>query len=73
MIDFKCSKCAHQYRVADEHAGKKARCKTCSTVNVVPKPEIVVGCGDSLARYNSLLLELLECEKHAPTVEMDTK
>lgn len=71
MIKFKCTKCAQEYRVGDEYAGKKVRCKSCSTVNVVPEPE--VGCGDSLARYNNLLQELLECEKHAPKIEAETK
>ena len=69
MIKFKCSKCAKDYRVSDEYAGKKVRCKQCNVINVIPKPQPKVGCGDSLARYNSLLLELLECEKNAPPLE----
>ena len=73
MIKFKCTKCAQDYRVDDDYAGKKFRCKHCNTVNVIPSPEPEVGCGDSLARYNSLLQELLECEKKAPTIEIETK
>ncbi|HDS83977.1 MAG TPA: hypothetical protein ENN97_02095 [Phycisphaerales bacterium] len=72
MITFKCTKCAHEYKVAEEYGGRKVRCKNCSTVNVVPKPD-TSGCGDSLARYNSLLQELLEYEKHAPTYEVESK
>ncbi len=73
MITFKCAKCAHAYRISEEHAGKKTRCK-CGTAIVVPKPKTeAAGCGDTLARYNSLLLELLEYEKHAPALEMDSK
>jgi DNA-directed RNA polymerase subunit RPC12/RpoP len=71
MIKFKCTKCAHEYQVGDDYAGRKVRCKNCNTVNVVPKPE-TPGCGDSLARYNSLLQELLEYEKKAPPYEVET-
>lgn len=71
MIKFKCTQCAQEYRVSDDYAGKKVRCKSCSTVNTIPEPENK--CGDSLARYNNLLQELLECEKSAPTIEIETK
>ena len=67
MITFKCSSCGHAYRVAEDYAGKKTHCK-CGAVITVPVPEPTGGCGDSLARFNSLLLELLECEKRAPSV-----
>lgn len=80
MITFKCSKCGHEYKVADEYAGKKARCKSCDNVNAIPsptakpaQPERVPGSGDSVAAYNKLLQELLKQEKTAPTVEMETK
>ena len=74
MIKFDCSKCGHSYRVSDEYANKRVRCKACSTINKIPSPEIEmekVGCGDSVAAYNDLLQELLKCEKQAPTLEMD--
>ena len=71
MIKFECVKCAQDYRVNDDYAGKKVRCKSCSTINVIPEP--MVGCGDSLARYNCLLQELLKCEQNAPTIELETK
>ncbi len=35
-IEFLCSGCQHQLRVADETAGKQARCPNCSTVLTVP-------------------------------------
>lgn len=79
MITFKCSKCGHEYRVDDIHAGKKARCKSCENVNTIPaaaKPAAtgrVPGSGDTVAAYNSLLQELLQQEKTAPSVEMETK
>jgi len=80
MIIFKCSKCGHEYKVADEYAGKKARCKNCENVNVIPAPTAKpaqparpVGSGDSVAAYNNLLQELLQQEKTAPTVEVETK
>lgn len=71
MIKFKCVKCAHEYRVQDDFAGKRVRCKSCGTVNVIPEPTLK--CGDSLARYNSLLQELLEYEKTAPSLEVEAK
>jgi hypothetical protein len=81
MITFKCSKCGYEYKVADEHAGKKARCKSCENVNLIPsapaKPAQSAispgGSGDTVAAYNSLLQELLKQEKSAPSVEMETK
>jgi hypothetical protein len=80
VITFKCSKCGHEYKVADEYAGKKARCKSCENVNVIPlaptkpaQPARSPGSGDSVAAYNSLLQELLKQEKTAPSVEMETK
>jgi hypothetical protein len=80
VITFKCSKCGHEYRVADEYAGKKARCKSCENVNLIPaapgkpvQPTKSSGNGDSVAAYNDLLQELLKQEKTAPSVEMDSK
>ena len=73
MIKFDCTKCGHSYRVSDEYAGKRVRCKECSTVNKIaaaPEPE-KVSCGDSVAAYNDLLQELLKCEQQAPTLEAD--
>lgn len=82
MIVFKCSKCNHEYKVADEYAGKKARCKACEHINTIPRPAIkskgpqtpfIVSSGDSVAAYNNLLQELLQQEKTAPSFELDTK
>ncbi len=82
MIVFKCSKCSQEYRVADEYAGKKARCKTCESVNVIPAPAakakaaqnpFIVSNGDSVAAYNSLLQELLQQEKNAPALDLEVK
>jgi hypothetical protein len=36
-IQFHCSRCQALMQVADEHAGKKARCPKCQTVQVVPE------------------------------------
>ena len=72
MIKFQCSKCAKNYRVTDEYAGKRVRCKECSTINTIPSPEPeTVGCGDSVATYNSLLQELSKFEKQAPPLETE--
>jgi hypothetical protein len=80
VITFKCSKCGQEYRVADEYAGKKARCKSCENVNLIPGGAVKQsgtgkdsGNGDTVAAYNSLLQELLKQEKTAPSVEMETK
>lgn len=37
-IETTCSGCKRTLRVADQHAGKKARCPHCSTVYQVPSP-----------------------------------
>jgi hypothetical protein len=80
VITFKCSKCGQEYRVADEYAGKKARCKSCENVNLIPVGAVkqsgtgkAPGNGDTVAAYNSLLQELLKQEKTAPSVELETK
>ena len=67
MIRFECCKCGHGYRVSDQYAGKRVRCKECGEINLIPSVELeTVGCGDSVANLNSLLLELSEYEKQAP-------
>lgn len=41
-IETICQTCARKLRVADEYAGKKARCPQCGTIYVVPgRPEVV--------------------------------
>lgn len=35
-IELKCAGCGQILRVADEHAGKKARCPNCGTITDVP-------------------------------------
>jgi hypothetical protein len=37
-IETICQNCARKLRVADEYAGKKARCPQCHTIYVVPGP-----------------------------------
>jgi phage FluMu protein Com len=71
MIQFSCTKCGHTYRASDNYAGKRVRCKQCSTVNQIPSAETAgkTGCGDSVAAFNQLLQELSKFEKTAP--EMD--
>lgn len=73
MIEFTCSKCARSYRVSDEYAGKRVRCKSCNGVNAIPAPEILAsGNEDSIAAYNNLLQELSKVEKQAPTIELES-
>lgn len=77
MIQFNCSKCDHEYRVSDEYSGKKARCKKCKNVNLIPKIQPVVEVDfssdnfDSNAEYHDVFRELLRWEKQAPSVEVD--
>ncbi len=81
MIIFKCSKCNHEYKVADEYAGKKARCKSCENVNTIPLTAVkskgpqnpFIKNGDSVAAYNNLLQELLQQEKTAPAFDVEMK
>jgi ribosomal protein S27E len=72
MIKFDCCKCDHPYRVSDQYAGKRVRCKECGQINVIPSPaREAVGCGDSVANLNGLLQELSEDEKQAPAQDME--
>ena len=73
MIKFSCTQCGNSYRVSDEYAGKRVKCKGCGTANTVPAAEKqVVGSGDSIAAYNNLLQELLKYEQQAPPLEIET-
>lgn len=77
MIRFSCSKCNHGYRVPDEYAGKKAFCKKCKNVNVIPElePEFDFSSEnfDSGAEYHEVFQELLKWEKVAPTADVEDK
>jgi len=73
MIKFDCSKCGRSYRVSDQYAGKRVRCRECGIVNTIPAAKREpVGCGDSVTAYNNLLLELSKFEKQAPSLEIDS-
>ena len=72
MIKFDCFKCERSYRVSDQYAGKRVRCKECGEINLIPSVELkTVGCGDSVANLNALLQELSEFEKQAPAQEIE--
>ena len=73
MIKFSCSGCGRVYRVSDKYAGKRIRCKDCSSqINTIPQPKNeTLGNGDSVARLNNLLRELGKDEKVAPVVEIE--
>lgn len=75
MIQFSCSECSHEYRVPDEYAGKKARCKKCRNVNLIPDLQPVVEfsteCCDSGAEFHDAFQELLRWEKQAPPAEVE--
>ena len=40
MISFACPACQKAYKVADEMAGKKAKCKQCGQVMMIPPPVV---------------------------------
>ncbi len=40
-IEFPCT-CGKRLKVADEHAGKRAKCPVCGVPQLVPEPEPVV-------------------------------
>ena len=75
MIKFSCTKCNHEYRVPDEYAGKKARCKKCKSVNVIPELQPVNDFSsenyDSGAEFRDVFQELLRWEKQAPPAEVE--
>lgn len=74
MIKFNCTSCGQSYRVSDEYAGKRVRCKECNTVNAIPSPEAgPTGSGDSVTAYNNLLQELSKYEKTAPSLEVESQ
>ena len=84
VIQFSCSKCNHEYRVPDEYAGKKARCKKCKNVNLIPESMVAASSAvgmtfdsenfdydsfDSGAEYLDAFQELLKWEKQAPPAD----
>ncbi len=75
MIQFCCSKCNHEYRVPEEYAGKRARCKKCKNVNVIPDLQPVADFSsenyDSGAEFRNVFEELLKWERQAPPAEVD--
>ena len=40
MIRFCCKGCGRQYKVPDNYAGKKVRCKICNSPNIISTQEI---------------------------------
>jgi GYF domain 2 len=40
-IETTCQTCGQRLRVADEHAGKSARCPGCQTIYTVPQPAVL--------------------------------
>ncbi|OQY06035.1 MAG: hypothetical protein B6I25_04730 [Planctomycetales bacterium 4572_13] len=72
MIKFDCSKCGHSYRVSDQYAGKRVRCRECGTINrISAATQKKIGAGDSVAAFNNLLRELSKYEQQAPAIEAD--
>jgi len=71
-IKFDCVKCGHSYRISDQYAGKRMRCKECGEINSIPSLELeAVSCGDSVANLNILLQELSEFEKQASILQTE--
>ena len=57
-IEIACEQCGFQYRLKDELAGRKVKCKECQAVFVVPArpapptPAATTGHGDPVYRYS---------------------
>ena len=72
MIKFECTKCKHSYRVSDQYASKRMRCKVCGEIITIPSVKIeTVSCEDSLANLNFLLHELSEYENQVATHQLE--
>ncbi len=67
MITFACEKCDSKYKLADEYAGKRVRCKKCSHVMLVPSPVSTVD--ENMPDFDALFTALAEEERKAPTLE----
>lgn len=77
MISFYCAGCGHKYRVPEEYAGKKARCKKCNHINTIayPKePAKVTDSGSSTimasvvdAEHENIFSEYAETQPVSPT------
>jgi len=45
MIEFKCEKCGHNYKIGDAYAGRKVRCQRCRG-KIVLDVVFSYACGD---------------------------
>jgi DNA-directed RNA polymerase subunit RPC12/RpoP len=69
MITFLCDNCGEPISVAEQHAGKKGKCKRCNAVVSVPavreKPDIFakcITCSEVVQVKSSLAGSMIECE-----------
>ncbi len=65
MITFACKKCGSTYKLSDEYAGKRVRCKKCSHVIEIKAAAAV---DESMPDFDSLFTALAEEERSAPTL-----
>jgi len=81
MIEFKCEKCGHNYKIGDAYAGRKVRCGQCGSVNSAPaaRPASINPANgaryadDTMPDFDGLFLALLKHEREAPTLEPATR
>ena len=64
-IKISCGICGKNYKVQDEAAGKKLRCKECGETIKIPEPEVEFGDGDD---FSKLLDDAVEEEAKARTI-----
>ena len=67
-ISFNCDACGKSYSVSSELAGRKAKCKNCNHVIIVPQfvePEIVAEIADDGEIHQPLVSSLIESYKSA--------
>ncbi|MEX0725660.1 MAG: hypothetical protein WD065_05295 [Planctomycetaceae bacterium] len=65
-IQVKCPKCSKEYRLKDEMAGKKIRCKECETSIAVPAPKKKKAAEEpegSISNFDLAALDLAEEER----------
>lgn len=66
MLAFQCS-CGHRYKVPDQYAGKKTKCKKCGTTLTVPIPAKHKSTSQvRKTEADSLTLTCEKCEKDVP-------
>lgn len=68
MIAFTCT-CGHDYKVAEQHAGKKTKCKKCGTALIVPQSASMNSATPSQKSRPNTTASTIQCESCDQCVE----